>query len=304
MNGISDYTEEYVFRFSPWAVRLIVLILVAIGAGLAFAYYLADQRLEETYSVPDSNVVVATDPDSIEHGKHLVQSLAGCQDCHGEDLSGQLFFDDPLSGTIASKNLTSGRGGLGAVYEVDDWVRAIRHGIDRYGKPLIGIPSNIYANISDSDLGAIIGYLKTLPPVDKVHPEDKVGLLTRVFILLDPSILPAQVIDHATTVVEGPEPGISTEYGEYLAIACTICHGEDFSGGAGAGGGLNLTGGGDLANWTESEFMETIRTGITPTGIHLDPTLMPWERVRTLTDDELKAIWLYLNSLPARASNK
>lgn len=290
------------FRFPPWAVRLILLLVVAIGAGLAFAYYLADRRLEQTYSVPDSEIVVATDPESVEHGRHLVRSLAGCVDCHGEDMSGQLFFDDPLSGTIASKNLTSGEGGLGAVYEVADWVRAIRHGIGRDGKPLIGIPSNIYANISDADLSAIIGYLKTLPPIDKIHPEDRVGILTRVFILLDPAILPAQVIDHQVTRVESPEPGVTAEYGKYLAIACTICHGADFSGGTGAGAGLNLTSGGDLANWSEAEFMETIRTGITPAGVHLDPTLMPWERVRTLSDDELKAIWLYLSSLPARSS--
>ena len=274
---------------------IVAVVLVAIGS----IYFVVDSKLNQTYTIPIEGFEIPTDPDSIARGEHLVKALAGCEDCHGDDLGGMLFFDDPLSGRIASKNLTSGRGGIGSTYSDADWIRAIRHGIGADGKPLVEIPSNIYYNISDADLAAMIAYLKSVPPVDNELPADSVGPLTRVFILVEPSLLPAQVINHQGTRPPSPAPGISLEYGRYLAVACTVCHGENLSGGLGAGAGLNLTLGGDLANWTEEDFIQTLRTGYTPSGKLLDAELMPWGRIGLLSDDEIKAIWLYLKSIPS-----
>jgi hypothetical protein len=61
----------------------------------------------------------------------------------------------------------------------------------------------------------------------------------------------------------------------------------------------NLTPGGNLAGWTETGFIQTIRTRITPDGRGLNSNLMPFEDINNLTDDELRAIFLYLQSLPA-----
>jgi hypothetical protein len=41
-----------------------------------------------------------------------------------------------------------------------------------------------------------------------------------------------------------------------------------------------------------------MRTGKTPSGYQLNPELMPWKEYAGLTDDELQATWLYLQSLP------
>ena len=62
----------------------------------------------------------------------------------------------------------------------------------------------------------------------------------------------------------------------------------------------NLTPGGGLARWSEADFINTLRTGTTPDGRQLDNEFMLWEDIGLLTDDELKAIWLYLQSLPVR----
>jgi hypothetical protein len=62
---------------------------------------------------------------------------------------------------------------------------------------------------------------------------------------------------------------------------------------------LNLTPGGELAGWTQADFITTLRTGVTPGGRVLSDE-MPWTYVGQMTDDELEAIWLYLQSLPAR----
>jgi hypothetical protein len=45
------------------------------------------------------------------------------------------------------------------------------------------------------------------------------------------------------------------------------------------------------------DFIATMRTGQTPSGRTLSE-VMPWKYYDQMTDDELKAVWLYLQSLP------
>jgi len=59
----------------------------------------------------------------------------------------------------------------------------------------------------------------------------------------------------------------------------------------------NLTPGGELAFWSEQEFFTTIRSGQTPSGRQLTED-MPWKHYSQMTDEELSAIWLFLQSLP------
>lgn len=58
----------------------------------------------------------------------------------------------------------------------------------------------------------------------------------------------------------------------------------------------NLTPAG-IGNWTEADFFHAIRTGKRPDGSVLN-SFMPWATFRNMTDDELRALWLYVRSLP------
>jgi len=113
------------------------------------------------------------------------------------------------------------------------------------------------------------------------------------------------VLDHTGRRPESPEPGVTRAYGEYLTIACTGCHGAHLSGGPMPGAPsdwpppLNLTVGGELQGWSADNFIHTLRTGVTPSGRQLDPQYMPWPITAQMTDDELRAIYLYLQSVPA-----
>ena len=62
----------------------------------------------------------------------------------------------------------------------------------------------------------------------------------------------------------------------------------------------NLTQGGALVSWSEADFATLLRTGRTPAGEQLDEEFMPWDRFKHLTDDEIKALWLFISALPAR----
>ena len=51
--------------------------------------------------------------------------------------------------------------------------------------------------------------------------------------------------------------------------------------------------------WTEEDFINTIRTGTNPAGRELVPE-MPWMTYRNMTDDELRALWAYIETVPAK----
>ena len=215
-----------------------------------------------------------------------------------------------MFGKIVPPNLTSGRGGIGGTYTDIDWVRSIRHGVRPDGKPLFLMPSHEFYKFSDADLGEIIAYVKGVPPVDNEPPETSVGPLGRILTLVEGELLPASVIDHAGPRPAEPEPGVTAEYGKYMAWACSVCHGEELSGGTPPGGEAdappapNLTPRGTLSDWSEADFISTLRTGTTPYGKALDDEFMPWKDIGLLTDDQLKAVWLYLSSLEARETTE
>lgn len=266
--------------------------------GLAALYVYTDQQINKHYFFSIRPIQIPNDPETIEHGKHLVENIAFCTDCHGENLAGQEFDDGPLIGLLSVPNLTSGEGGIGKRYSDEDWVRSIRHGVGPDWKPLLGMASNFYNVLSDEDLASVIAYVKSVPPVDNVLEPTRIGPMSRLLIIQDPTILPARVIDHNRPRPPAPEVGATVEYGEYLATFCTMCHGPDFSGAPNPGAGLNITPGGNIGNWNYDQFLQTIRTGNTPEGNELDPEMMPYQKISKLTDVELEAIWLYLQTVP------
>jgi len=197
--------------------------------------------------------------------------VLGCVDCHTRDLGGKRFIDSE-AGRLAASNLTHGAGGVGDVYADVDWVRAIRHGVRPTGKPLLVMPSAEFRNISDTDLGHIIAYIKSVPPVDRVPVALQIGLLFRgLFVAGQVPLVSAELIDHTAPVVAQP-PSVSVEYGQYLVASCTGCHQANFAGGPLPGQtedsppAANLTPAGRLSRWTEADFIQTIRSGVRADG--------------------------------------
>jgi cytochrome c553 len=279
-----------------------LVLLVALGL-----YAKARVEITKKYQVQVESFVVPTDAASVERGHHLADFL--CSECHGADLSGDpRWFDLPGMVTVAAPNLTPGRGGLGASFTTDDFVRVLRHGVKPDGTSVFIMPSNDFAYLSDQDLAAIIAYLKTLPPVDKQTPEPH----TRPTFLggvmygagLFGNLLRAGQMQEMAEIPAAPQAGVTAEYGHYLVNinGCRDCHGQQLSG-AKTGDpssplAPNLTPGGELRAWSEADFIKTLRTGMTPSGTQLPDEFMPWKHKGLMSDDELKAVWAYLQSLP------
>lgn len=279
---------------------LIALVVLTIVAVLAIGYF----RFNEKYDITVSALEIPTDAASIARGEHLVQAVAHCGLCHGPQLAGDTIINTSAGGIVVAPNLTSGEGGLGPSYTVDDWVRTIHHGITPEGRSVIIMPSLSFDAISEDDLAAIIAYLQTIPAVDNVLPKTKPGPMALIMVGAGPfaEAMSALHIDHDAPFPATPAEGETAEYGAYLVEIgqCRLCHGSELAGGQVSPSsplGPNLTPGGEPGFWSEETFFSVIRTGRHPSGRELDP-VMPWRFFRNMTDTELRAIRAYLMSLP------
>ncbi len=177
-----------------------------------------------TSSLP-REVAIPTQPAAIARGHHLA-IISGCIDCHGQNLSGRVFFENVMIGRFVAPNLTKGKGGSGGRFSDEDWVRAIRHGVRPDGKPLLVMPSKQYYALSDADLGALIAYLETIPPVDNELPASTVSPIGRALMLTmkDLPLLAAERIDHKAARPPAPRsesPWSTESISPYAALVAT-----------------------------------------------------------------------------------
>ena len=267
---------------------------LALVAG-AVMYAVGSSRIARTYEAQTANLLISQQPEAVARGAHLA-NINGCTDCHTPDLGGQVFVDEAPFRVVAP-NLTRGRGGVGGKYTAATFDRAIRHGIGHDGRGLLIMPSAAFHKLSDTDAADLIAYLSQVPPVDKELPASEIRPLGRV--LASFAIDPTLEVNPAPARSAGTAPARSAEYGAYLtSITCAYCHGADLRGGQPPEPGSPPAP--DLASagqWPIDAFTHTLRTGQTPGGRQLEPTVMPWTFTKNMTDDEIAAIHMHLATL-------
>lgn len=249
-----------------------------------------------------------------ERGEYLVRGPAGCGNCHtpmgpdgpvaDQELAGRLVEDIEIFTAIAP-NLTPA--GPVADWSDAELARAIREGIRPDGS-LIGppMPFAMYRGLSDSDLDAIVAFLRTLPAVENDPGSSEYR------IPLPPTWGPP------VESVADVSPDDPVAYGAYLAgpvAHCMECHtpmgpeglmldialgqgGFEFHGPWGVSVAANITSHEDgLASYTDDEVRAMIVDGVRPDGSPMLPP-MPYGFLARMTPEDLDAIVAYLRTLP------
>jgi hypothetical protein len=278
--------------------------LVSIFAAIGF------YKLNERHTNPVADIRVAGTPEQIARGQRLAHL---CATCHSSDdqvvLSGTDFiakFGFPPVGILHSPNLTPAG-------NINDWtdgevIRAIREGVHKDGRSLVSMPADVLRNLSDEDVQAVVAYLRTQPAAASPTPTNQFNVLGAVFLNLSE----LRTAQPPVGSVTAPSPG-TRDHGKYMVdvMGCRDCHASQLQGQLDLGEpgpppGPNLTR--IVPQWTEEDFMAFFNTGALPGGGTV-PTLtlpggqtefrMPWPEFRAAaTDDELKAMYAYLHSLP------
>jgi mono/diheme cytochrome c family protein len=285
-----------------WSARALAGLVAVLAVALMAVYAVSEWRMRAHFDVPEHPFAARTDPAAVGEG-HRIATIRGCVECHGANLAGTVMVDDPVLGRLVPANLTTG--GRGAQLDDRDWERAVRHGVRRDGTPLLIMPSHEMKGMSDADLGAIVAFARSLPAVTTARPATRAGPLVRaLYLARQVTLLPAEEIDHAkphpAAVAAEPTP----RFGAYLASGCIGCHGPTLSGGPVPGAppdwkpAANITPAG-IGRYAEADLIRALREGKRPDGTSLDPQ-MPYRLTKSMTDVELKALYAYLRTVPAR----
>jgi mono/diheme cytochrome c family protein len=313
-------------------VTLLVLVVLVIIGG----YMHVESSWNKKYEWPGPDLKVSTDSAVIAKGKYLVHGPAHCVSCHvgsfaemveadkGKDipLKGGVGFQMGPLGTMYTRNLTpDNETGIGR-YTDEQLFRMMRHGILPDGSASMPVLMPFW-NMADEDLVAIVSYLRTLQPVkNEISPNDWtfMGKMVRTF---STTFTP---IENPTPPATAPPMEPTIERGKYLAhyvTNCVGCHtqrdlmtyeatGPEFAGGfefepwPDFHKHLNV----DADLWVRSpnitpdpsgvlvkyktaqDFIDRFRLGRT---IQFSP--MDWGPFSRMTDEDLTAIYMYLNSL-------
>src|ERR1700723_470887 len=153
----------------------LLLTLLAIGVVVFFGalgYALVPTHTRQIASRQPPR----SDAASIERGRYLAVA-ADCAACHtapgGRPFAGGLAIDSPL-GAIYGTNITPDRASGIGNFTLDDFDRAVRHGIDDGGATLYpAMPYPSYARMSDEDIAALYDYfMHGVAPVARLAHAD------------------------------------------------------------------------------------------------------------------------------------
>lgn len=284
--------------------KILKWFLIAVGSAIGIAllavatvFVLIGRDLDRTFEHAGSRVDVPTDQASITEGARLAR-LRGCYGgCHGESTAGAVFFDAPDGTRLIAPDL----GLVARDYSTEELERVIRHGIRPDGTSvLVAMPSDMFRHLSDSDLGAIIAFLRSQPAGNDALPKARFGPLARLF-LFDfrrslGTILAAEYIDQNDRRMA---PLDAAAPGHYLAVTvCSECHGADLRGGPDEFAPTLAV----AAAYSLGDFRKLMREGVPIGGRELDlMARVAVSRFQSFTDSEIDSLHEYLQTLAATA---
>ena len=275
-----------------WPAAILAGLFALVFAAVAVVAVIGFVKLESRHTNPVADIKVAGTPEQVARGEQLAWL---CADCHSPaqelPLSGStenFIAGGPPLGVLYATNLTPG-GPLKA-WTDGEIVRAIREGIAQDGRALIIMPSQVYRNLSDPDVQALVAYLRSQPAVENPQPPRNLNALSALF--LGAGMFPTSVQVPVGSVAALPA-GPTADYGKYLVstAGCADCHGAKLD-------GVPVNSFAPQApalkpfaeGLSEAQFMAIFRSGLRADGSQVGEE-MPWKVYgKAMSDDDLTAI--------------
>jgi mono/diheme cytochrome c family protein len=308
---------------------LMVAGVVAVGVTIAYTYGAQATATRDIGAGAEN--LAAPGAALIEKGRYIA-TASDCIACHstsgGKPFAGGLSMATPI-GALYSSNITPDQAtGIGN-YSLNDFDRAVRHGIRKNGDTLYpAMPYPSYARITDDDLRALYAYF--------MHGVAPVSQADRASEIRWPLSMNWPLAIWRKTYAPAVEPLVLSKYqsealarGAYLVQGlghCGACHtpravtmqelAQDESHPAFLAGGpvidgwlaVNLRGdpASGLGRWTERDIVDTLGTA---RNAHSAVVGSPMADVvqhstQEMTPADLKAIAVYLKSLKPGAQEK
>lgn len=274
-------------RFLRWAGYGLAGLATVVVFALLGAFAASEVMIRSAYPKVKVATVASRDPAAVERG-HKIAVAAGCHDCHGKDLSGKLFHDEPAILRAFAPNLT-----LAAASQTDaELDSAIRHGVAADGRTLWVMPSESFAHFTDGETADLLAYIRSLPVTGEVQPHIQVGPVGRIGVLLGKFHSAPQMLREEASR-EPVNVGPQHARGRELARYCIECHGSDL-------GGRNVMKAPDLtiaAAYDEKDFEKLLRTGLAAGDRHvgLMSQIAP-VRFNSFSHEDIAALHDYLKA--------
>ena len=306
-------------RFGKWLA--FVLFGLAIVLGIAISLTVGWRPFLGPKARPLTDRTFERTPQRLERGRYIAAALSGCVYCHsphdwnapGQPIvasmlgAGGVLPFTSLPGRVVSPNLTPDPETGAGRWSDDQFARAIREGIGHDGRALFPMmPYPHYRNMSDEDLASVVVFFRSLPPVRNALPATEIIFPVKYLI--------RSVPQPVTSPVPEPDKSDRVNYGAHLVdqAGCTDCHtpqvrgqpvaGMEFAGGFtfpgpwGTVAAANVTPDpSGISYYDETLFLDMMHTGQVKAR-QLSP-IMPVMIYKSMTDDDLKAIFAFLRTL-------
>lgn len=233
-----------------------VALVVAAAAVFGWTWWASEAHMRSFEDPPAFTTPIPTDAASIAHGRHIALTR-GCVSCHSS--KGELLDGDDFHGGAYAPGLPA----LARTYSPAILERAVRHGIGVKGRALYSMPSYGFARLTDTDMAALIAFLRSKRVIEKKQGRSKLSLPIRWALANgDDAAIPAFVPKIAQLSFQGDaDPAVRR--GEYIAMtSCIECHGFSLRG----DDPFNPPGKGapDLliaASYDKADFVKLMKTG-------------------------------------------
>lgn len=291
--------------------------LYSFAAALLFAGC-EPKGIEESASAAGTAPSPSAQEAQLARGEYLVNHVGLCFYCHSEvdwqapgypqipgtRGGGAPFEEDGLPGRVVSRNITPHT--LGDCTD-EEIARAIRQGAGCDGSRLFPVmPYFFFGAMSDEDTQAVVAYLRTLEPI--ANDLERTEIPEEVWATIPPA-------PPITAPIQAPDPSDKVAYGRYLATIglCVECHtpldpmgapiqsltfagGRVFAGPWGKVATANLTSApSGIPYYDEETFREVLRT--CKVGARQLNHLMPCEYYKGMTDEDISALFAFLQTL-------